>query len=148
MASTWNFRLADPRASRACFSGLAGQIVKFPVSEKSERCRDTFHPIQEWEGYVVQIKEEEFVANLIDLTAGHSHESEEATIPLAEVSERDASHMTIGSIFLWVIGYERSPGGTRKWVSQIVFRDLPRMTESDFLEGQAWAKRIAAALSP
>ena len=103
-------------------------------------------PLQEWEGYVVEIGDDEFVARLVDLTAGHSPETEEATIPLDEVSEDDASRMTEGSIFRWVIGYERSPEGTRKRASQIVFRDLPGMTEGDIAEGRVWAKRMAAAL--
>ena len=30
----------------------------------------TFHALQEWEGYVVEIGETDFVARLIDLTAG------------------------------------------------------------------------------
>ena len=104
------------------------------------------HPLQEWEGYVVEIGDNEFVARLVDLTAGHSHETEEATIPLDEVSEEEAFRMTEGSIFRWVIGYEHSPEGTRKRISQIIFRDLPRMAESDIAAGRGWAKQMAAAL--
>ena len=104
--------------------------------------------LQEWEGYVVEINDEEFVARLIDLTAGHSHETEEADIPLAELSEHDARRMEVGSIFRWVIGYERSPAGTKRRVSQIVFRDLPRMTESDFRRGEVWAQEMAQWLDP
>ncbi len=120
--------------------------VDFRPLAKPEPPKATFHALQEWEGYIVEIEAEEFVARLVDLTAGHSHETEEVTIPLDEVSEDDASRMTEGSIFRWVIGYEHSPGGTRKRVSQIVFRDLPRMTESDIAAGRAWAKRMVAAL--
>ena len=102
----------------------------------------TFHALQEWEGYVVEINDVEFVARLINLTAGRSHETEEANIPLAELSEYDARRLELGGIFRWVIGYERSPEGARKRVSQIVFRDLPRMTESDFRRGEAWAREM------
>ncbi len=105
----------------------------------------TFRALQEWEGYVVEIREDEFVARLVDLTAGKKYESEEAVIPMVEISDHDASRIAIGSIFRWVIGYERSPEGTRKRVSQIVFRDLPRMTEKDFADGREWAKGILAA---
>ncbi len=106
-----------------------------------------FHVLQEWEGRVVQIEEEEFVARLVDLTEGLSHESQEAIIPLTEVSERDAARMIVGSIFQWVIGYERSPGGCRRRASRITFRDMPKMIESDFLRGEAWAHRIMRAFS-
>ena len=88
------------------------------------------------------------MARLVDLTVGLSHESEEVAIPLAEISERDADNMAVGSIFRWVIGYERTPEGTRKRVSQIVFRDLPRMTESDLRAGREWARKVAPALNP
>ena len=112
------------------------------------RRRATLHPLQEWEGYVVAIDGDEFVARLIDLSAGLSHESEEATIPLDEISDRDVANLEIGSIFRWVIGYERSPEGTRKRVSQIVFRDLPRMTDSDLHAGREWARKMVPALNP
>ncbi len=126
----------------------ASQVADLPPLARSEPRTATFHALQEWEGHVVEIEAGEFVARLVDLTAGRAHESEEATIPLAEISERDASRMVVGSIFRWVIGYERSPEGTRRRVSQIVFRDLPRMTASDFSGGKAWADRISAALNP
>lgn len=108
--------------------------------------RPTFHALQEWEGHVVDIGEDEFTARLVDLTAGLTYESLEAIIPMAEISGRDASRMVVGSIFRWVIGYERSPEGTRKRVSQIVFRDLPRVTSTDLRRGEEWADKIAPAL--
>ena len=108
----------------------------------------TLHATQEWEGYVVSVEEDVFVARLIDLTAGKSWETEEAVIPLEEISDHDAANLAIGRIFRWVIGRERSPDGTRKWVSQIVFRDLGRITESDLQRGREWARKIASTLNP
>ena len=99
-------------------------------------------PVQEWEGYVVAMDDKVFVAHLIDLTAGATYAGEEATIPLVEISDEDAARMCIGSIFRWVIGYTRSPSGAEERVSQIVFRDAPRMTKADFEEGKAWARKI------
>ena len=110
-------------------------LVKFPLSNTRAPRMATLHPLQEWEGHVVEIEKSEFVARLVDLTAGQWHESEKAVIPLAEISEYDASRIVIGSIFRWVIGYERSPEGTRKRVSQFVFRDLPRVTGADLRQG-------------
>ena len=48
-----------------------------------------------------------------------------------------------GKHFRWVIGYERSPAGTKKRVSQIVFRDLPVVTRSDLAHSEAWAQDMA-----
>ena len=103
-------------------------------------------PVQEWEGYVVAMDDEAFVAHLVDLTAGATYAEEEATIPLVEVSDEDAARMRIGNIFRWVIGYERSPSSTKKRVSQIVFHDVPRMTKADFEKGKAWARKIVQSL--
>ena len=104
------------------------------------------HALQEWEGYVVEMRTTDFVAHLTDLTAGASHEQEEAIIPFTELSDHDAARMTAGSVFRWVIGYERSPAGTKKRVSQIVLRDLPAMTEADLRGGEEWARETIRAL--
>ncbi len=129
-------------------SRAAAPVGSLPPSKVPAPPMDTFRALQEWEGHVASIEDDAFVARLVDLTAGTLHESEEATIPLDEISDRDAANMEVGSIFRWVIGYERSPEGTRKRVSQIVFRDLPRMTEGDLRAGRMWAGKIAAALNP
>ena len=103
----------------------------------------SFHLLQEWEGYVIEIGEDDFTVRLLDLTAGSSHEEEEAVIPLSEISEDDLNRLRLGSIFRWVIGYERSASGTKRRVSQIVFRDLPVVTKQDIAEGEEWARRVA-----
>ena len=113
----------------------------------------TMHALQEWEGYVLESREEEFSARLLDLTAdalasqpGRMPE-EEASIPLSEISDYDLERLRPGSVFRWVIGYERSAGGTKRRISQIVFRDLPAMTEKDKTEGLEWARRIAQSIA-
>ena len=106
----------------------------------------TFYALQEWEGYVVAIGSTDFMARLVDLTGGSSYEEDEATIPLAEVSPDDITKMRQGSIFRWVIGYERSVSGTRRRVSQIVFRDLPVVTKANRQKSEAWARETLRSL--
>lgn len=120
--------------------------LSFPEQYGASVPRSSFHALQEWEGYVLEIRGDEFVARLVDLTAGSSHEDEEATIPLAEISDEDAATLREGGIFRWVIGYQRDPSGAKKRVSQIVFRDLPRLTERDFQQGREWARKMIQAL--
>lgn len=109
----------------------------------------TFHALQEWEGHVLDVGKEEFGARLIDLTAGGTHEGEEATIPRQDVSDHDAKKLRVGAIFrCWVIGYERTAGGSRRRVSQIVFRDLPAVTESDLRAGREWTANMFKSLNP
>ena len=73
--------------------------------------------LQEWEGYVTEIKDTEFAARLTDLTSGAKYAGEEACIPLEEISDDDADKMQVGSIFRWVIGYE-CKGRAKKRVSR------------------------------
>ncbi len=116
------------------------RIVDVPRLPTWRMPATTFHALQEWEGHVVEIGDGEFTARLTDVTAGASHEEEEAVIPLVEIADGDAAKMREGSIFRWVIGYERSAVGTKKRVSQIVFRDLPAITETDLRASEAWAR--------
>lgn len=123
-------------------------ILDIPRWTTVRQSRPTFHALQEWEGYVVAVEDGEIVARLVDITAGLSYETLEANIPLAEISQYDADNLKAGSIFRWVVGYERSPEGDKKRVSQIVFRDLSRMTENDRIEGERWADMIMQSICP
>ena len=127
-------------------AGDLSPVVNLPLLRRAPTA--SFPALQEWEGYVVEMRATDFVAHLTDLTAGASHEQEEATIPISELSDHDAARMTIGSVFRWVIGYERSPAGTKKRVSQIVLRDLPAMTEADLRSGEEWARETIRAFGP
>ena len=112
----------------------------------------TMHALQEWEGYVLHKADHDFVARLRDLTAesfvsqAHQTEEEEATIPLTEVADEDLHRLRPGSVFRWVIGYERAATGTKRRISQIVFRDLPSITEEDESAGIEWARKILQSL--
>ncbi len=107
----------------------------------------TFHALQEWEGYVVAIRDKDFVVRLLDLTFGSTSEEEEADIPLAEISGEDSVKIRPGSVFRWVIGYERSNAGAKRRVSEIVFRDVPEITEADLRDGEAWAHEAIRSLN-
>ena len=104
------------------------------------------HALQEWEGYVVKVGDAEFVARLVDVSAGSKYEDEEATFPLSDINEADVARLREGSVFRWVIGYQRSRAGTRMRVSEVVFRDLPAMTATDQKDGDAWADKALQAL--
>ena len=106
-----------------------------------------FQVLQEWEGYVIEIGEDDFTARLLDLTAGSSHEEEEAVIPFSEISKDDLKHLRLGSIFRWIIGYAHSTNGTKQRVSQIIFRKLPVVTKQDIAEAGEWAKKTAQVWS-
>ncbi|MDE0447895.1 MAG: hypothetical protein OXH96_14625 [Spirochaetaceae bacterium] len=127
--------------------GGAVPVVSVPPIPSSLPRHAAFHALQEWEGHVTEIDGAEFVAALVDLTAGSSHEEEEAIIPFTEIADDDAAALRVGAIFRWVIGYERSRSGTKRRVSQIVFRDLPRITERDLKQGREWARETRRAFN-
>lgn len=101
----------------------------------------SFFAKQEWKGRVTAIRNDEFDARLRDLTGGGRHV---ATIELEEIGAEDRERMFVGSVFHWVMGYERSPGGARSFVSRIVFLNSPRPTKRDLEHGQRWADRLRA----
>ena len=117
-------------------------FAKVPASRTDAgSSQATLCALQEWEGCVVEIGDETFEARLLEVTAGARSDTESAAIPLGEISHgRD--RVRVGSIFRWVIGYERTPGGTTQRVSRIHFRDLPVATDRDLRAGREWARGI------
>jgi hypothetical protein len=102
----------------------------------------TFTPVQEWEGYVRAFSGESMSADLVDITAHAKRITQQAEIPLAELSEIDREKLRIGAIFRWAIGYQRTSRGTKMRVSNIVFRDLPRWTRKDLREARQEAAEL------
>jgi hypothetical protein len=103
--------------------------------------RVTFSPIQEWEGFVSEIGDEVFTGLLVDLTAKKTRPEEKMEFPISDLSEDDKSLLREGAIFRWSIGYQKQHG-TKKRVSQIVFRRLPAWTRSDFEASKIKVKNI------
>jgi hypothetical protein len=104
-----------------------------------------FPALQEWEGYVLAVHDDHFIADLVDLTAGHSHVGQQASIPLEELSEDDMSKLAAGRIFRWAIGYQRNRAGTKARVSQIIFRDLPSWRAADRRMAETQAESLAGS---
>ena len=129
-------------------SGPEARIAAIPrkLPHMDQTTVPTQHVLQEWEGYVVDVHRDGFTARLTDLTVAASHEEEEAFIPMTEVADDGAELAVVGGVFRWLICYERSPSGTKKRVSQIVFRRLPAVTQDDIEKGKAWARKILQSL--
>lgn len=109
--------------------------------------RYSFSVLQEWEGYVVSISNETFTARLVDVTKNCTIEDEEADFPLDDLEDTDRSRICPGSIFRWIIGYRRSPGGTKDRSSRIVLRNLPSWTKKELEKNQRDAAEWASKLN-
>lgn len=103
------------------------------------RIEPDFIVLQEWEGYVIEIREDEFLSRLWDITADAKREEEEATIPFDQISHEAKENMRLGSIFRWVIGYHGDVSETKRAVSKIAFRDSPVLTQAECDEAWEWA---------
>ena len=115
--------------------------VRPAIPEVSLKGSPSFFAKQEWAGRVTAIHKDEFDARLRDLTAGGR---QVATIDLDEIGPEDRDRIHVGSLFHWVMGYERSVSGTRSFVSRIVFLVPPRLTKRDLERGRKWADRLRA----
>jgi hypothetical protein len=112
------------------------QLLSLPRRPTPLFFTTTFSPIQEWEGYVREIRSDSITADLVDMTDNRKTITDQAEIPFDELSDADRQKLKIGSIFRWSIGYQRTTSGTKMRVSNIVFRDLPRWTQKDIREAR------------
>lgn len=106
----------------------------------------SLHPLQEWEGYVSEVGEGMFTARLLDVTAGGKYEEEIADFPILDLSDTDQELLKPGAVFRWVIGYQRSTGGTKRRVSQVTFRRMPAWTKRDLSNAARKAADIAQSI--
>lgn len=134
----WNTNVAEASHGTASH-GLA--VVRPEVPPYLPERFRSFYARHEWAGRVTAIHKHELDARLRNLTTGGR---EVATIDLDEISQEDRARMRVGSVFHWVIGYERSVSGTRSDVSRIVFLNPPRLTLRDLERGRQWADRLRA----
>ncbi|MCI0454176.1 MAG: hypothetical protein L0Y68_04175 [Candidatus Dadabacteria bacterium] len=105
---------------------------------------DYFLSLQKWEGNVIEVMKDYFLAKLVDLTAPGA--DEQAEIPLEEVSIEDLDLVVPGAIFYWNIGYEDESNGQRKRTSIIRFRRLPAWSQSEIKEAKKEAEEIGKSL--
>ena len=117
------------------------------LSPFTKRQYVSFSPLQEWEGYVIDIQEDCFTARLIDLTAGSDIAEEEADFPIEDLSSSDLRLLKLGAVFRWMIGYQRSKGGTKQRVSRVIFRDLPQWTRSELESSRKKASNYSAKIA-
>lgn len=124
----------------------ASKIHPLPIvlRHKPLRIKEGFIPLQKWEGTVLEVIENSFIARLIDQTSGAP--DEEAEFPFEEISDDDLPLIEPGAIFYWNIGYTVSPSGQRTRSSLIRFRRLPAWTEGEIKEARREAERLSDIL--
>ncbi len=113
-----------------------------PTAISSARTRPTrFELKQQWEGTVVEILEDSFVATLKDLTDS-SNPEESSELFLDDVGETDRPLLEPGAIFYWSVGYEDTPRG-RERKSIIRFRRLPGWSARSLVAAKTKASELS-----
>jgi len=115
------------------------EIIKWQLGQLLQP-QPRFVSLQRWEGYVVELKGDTFIARLADLDRSDAFE-EQAEIDIREIREDDRSLLRLGGSFYWTIGYRAAVSGQRERVSIIRFRRLPDFTEEDIARAQAEAEQ-------
>lgn len=101
----------------------------------------TFLASKKWEGVVLSIGEETFMARLSGLASKTTVE-EEAELPISDVTEDDRELLQEGAFFFFSVGYITRPYGTRERSSRIRFRRLPVWSPDEILDANIRAKSI------
>ncbi len=96
---------------------------------------------QFWEGTVVAVHAEDFVAVVKDHT-NPQNPDEEVVIGLDEVSPPDHQLVAPGAAFYWFIGAEITPAKQQKNVSLILFRRMPRWTARTLARATAHGQQL------
>ncbi|MBE7157215.1 MAG: hypothetical protein INR62_02045 [Rhodospirillales bacterium] len=100
--------------------------------------RISFKPLQQWEGVVLEVTPDSFIARLTD--GRDSKVVEEAEIDLQEVSPEDLELIQEGAVFYWKIQYQDRP--SRQRISDIRFRRLPDWTPEQTALADQEAARV------
>lgn len=104
-----------------------------------------FTLLRNWEGYVLDVTDDSFLARLVDIS-GNNEGDEEAEIFLSEVVEDDRPLVEEGAVFYWSLGYRDEPNGMRIRVSGVRFRRLPSDTDLELLRARARAEETVERL--
>ncbi|MDP2815251.1 MAG: methyl-accepting chemotaxis protein, partial [Rectinemataceae bacterium] len=144
--------LEDPSETEGtwCLSGLGerdSSIIQKPKVNRpylrsvASHKRISFILLQQWEGRVIQVSANDFTAIVADKT-NTSNDDEEIVFDIEDVLDEDRELITPGAVFYWSIGYDDSSGSRRR-VSQILFRRLPGLSNREIKEAEKKALEFA-----
>lgn len=138
--STATLKIEPPNIKTASLQTERRRIPPVELAKPSSVPRDRFLPSQKWEGTVLKMCNDSFVARLVDLT--NSTVDEEAEFSLDEVPRPDRLLIELGAVFYWDIGYLDKVDGQRMRVSSIRFRRLPAWSVSELRHARHAALRL------
>jgi hypothetical protein len=121
-------------------------ILLPPTINSEDVDRPSLTALQEWEGHVIGIGKNTFLARLTDLSIGACRADEEVELLIEDLSDDDKAILEPGRVFRWAIGYQRSRSGSKKRVSHIVFRRLPQWTRRELNQARKEGQEMVEAI--
>jgi hypothetical protein len=115
----------------------SGQLLFFPPHLRP--AREHFRTLQKWEGYVIEVRQDTFLARLVPIIG--EGPDQDAEIYLEEIQQDDHALIEPGAVFYWSIGYLDGPSG-RSRTSVIRFRRLPTWTKRELENASAKAAKL------
>lgn len=112
-------------------------IFYLPTVDPEE---NRFICLQKWQGVVIEVRTDSFIARLYDLN--NKANEEEAELPIAEISDGDRELVKPGAVFYWSIGYLEIKTGQRIRASLTRFRRLPAWRKKDLELAQVEAEKM------
>jgi hypothetical protein len=103
-----------------------------------------FIPLSRREGVVLEVRQDEFDARLVDLDGDES--DLDATFAIEELSPVDVPLLRPGAVFYWTIGYLDNQVRRRTRVSDLRFRRLPYVEARGLMDAEAEADQIRREL--
>jgi hypothetical protein len=97
--------------------------------------------LQEWEGQVQEVGPQYFSARLVDLTNGDVDETEEAELPVSDISDSERDLLVPGATFRWIIGY-RYIDGAKERFTRVAIRRLPMWTDAEMKSADQEASEV------
>ena len=111
-------------------TGNSRSIARQPIYVVPETPTEYyFETLQQWEGTVTDVSDDQFVAILRSLSGDIT--DKRVTIDCEEVSAPDQQLVLPGAVFYWTIGYRIEFHGQKSSISTIKFRRLPNWTRRE-----------------
>jgi hypothetical protein len=97
--------------------------------------------LQEWEGQVQEVGPHYFSARLVDLTSRETDETEEAELPISDISDSERDLLVPGATFRWIIGYRYNEGSKERF-TRVAIRRLPMWTDAEIKSADQEASEL------
>lgn len=120
---------------------LVPAVVVLPVHAAPKQ---KFIPLSRREGVVLEVRQDEFDARLVDLD--DDEDDLDATFAIEELSPDDVPLLRPGAVFYWTIGYLDDQVRRRTRVSDLRFRRLPYEDVTGLTDAEAAADQIRREL--